>query len=204
LTIAPPAVYARRSIFIPIENPIITVLARERQGDGDRTMVPVYAVVVGVPVDLVGGQMMRVCRTAARSFHPSGDRGAVCPLVVSACRDSGQRSEDRNQTPHVRFPRYAFSNLTPPTSSPGDNQETPDLRLPFRRRSSRRHSPTLRIRRSPASQVKASTRVEPDHRRPHGGPPSTASGTMRAHQTPISAPAIEFHGLWSWLNMSFL
>jgi hypothetical protein len=101
LTIAPPAVCARRSIFIPIENPVIAVLARERQGDRNRTVIPVYTVVVGVPVDLVGRQVMRVCWTAARSFHPIGDWGAVCPLVVSACRDRGQRSEDRNQTPHA-------------------------------------------------------------------------------------------------------
>jgi hypothetical protein len=30
LAATPAAVYARRSIFIPIENPIITILARER------------------------------------------------------------------------------------------------------------------------------------------------------------------------------
>ena len=101
LAAAPPAVYARRSIFIPIENPIITVLAREREGDGDRAKIPVDAIVVAVPVNLVGRQMMRVRWTAARSFHPIRDRGAVCPLVVSACRESGQRSEDRNQTPHA-------------------------------------------------------------------------------------------------------
>jgi hypothetical protein len=101
LAVTPPAVCPRRSILIPIENPIITVLARERQGDGDGTMISVDTVVIAIPMDLVGCQMMRVRRTAARSFHPIGDWRAVCPLVVSARRDRGQRSEDRNQTPHA-------------------------------------------------------------------------------------------------------
>jgi hypothetical protein len=51
---ASPAVYARRSILIPIENPILAVLARQRAGDRDRTTIPVDAIVVGVPVDLAG------------------------------------------------------------------------------------------------------------------------------------------------------
>jgi hypothetical protein len=60
-----PAVYARGSILIPIEDPIVAVLARERNGDRDRTTIPIYAVEIAVPVDLLGCQMMRVCGTAA-------------------------------------------------------------------------------------------------------------------------------------------
>jgi hypothetical protein len=121
LAAAPAAVYARRSIFIPIENPIITVLARERQRDGDRPKIAVYAIVVAVPVNLVRRQMMRVRWTAARSFHPVRDRAAVCPLVVSACRESGQRSEDRNQTPHDVSLAVLWSNLTLTRESPPIN-----------------------------------------------------------------------------------
>src|ERR1700727_1241883 len=53
-----------------------------------------------------------------------------------------------------------LSNLTPTDAlALIENQEPPGLPLPSRRRSSRRHSPTLRIRRSSASQAKVSTRV---------------------------------------------
>lgn len=111
LAITPRAVDTRRSIFLPIENPIITVLARERNGDRNRTKIPVHAVVVGVAVDLVGRQMMGIRGAAARRPHPVGDWPTICPLVVSACRDGGQRSEDRNQTPHTNS-RYALPGLT--------------------------------------------------------------------------------------------
>jgi hypothetical protein len=148
LAAAARAIDARRSIFIPIENPIVAVLARERHGDRDRTMIPVHAVVVGVAVDLVGRQMMRVCGAAARSLHPIGDRGAVCPLVVGACRTSGQRSEDRNQTLHTAFRAMPCRTRRPLLA---------DNRLAAIH--------TLRIRPSPASQAKAPRRVDDENRR---------------------------------------
>jgi hypothetical protein len=84
-----------------------------------RAAIPVYAVIVAVAVNLIGRQMMRVCRAAARSFHPIGNRGAVCPLVVSACGDGSQGSEDRNQTPHTASRAMRCQTRHPPTPSPG-------------------------------------------------------------------------------------
>jgi hypothetical protein len=112
LTIAPRAVCARRSIFIPIENPVITVPARERQGDRDRTMIPVYTVVVGVPVDLVGRQVMR---PLDRSTKLSPNRGLGRRLSIGRERMPGPRPTLRGSqsNPSCRFPRYALSNLTP-------------------------------------------------------------------------------------------
>ena len=132
------------------------------------------------------GRRLDGVRLLDRSTKLSPKRGSAHRSSIGRERMPAPRPTLRGSqsNPSCRFPRCALSNLTPPTSLPGENQETPDLRLPLRRRSSRRHSPTLRIRCSSASQATASTRVEPDHCRPHGGPRSTASGNHAGASDP--------------------
>jgi hypothetical protein len=120
-----------------------------------RAAIPVYAVIVAVAVSLIGRQMMRVCRAAARSFHPIGNRGAVCPLVVSACGDGSQGSEDRNQTPHTASRAYALSNETPTDAFAWlENQAPSGLHLPAAGGSFWSHSPTSFARRQAGQAAK--------------------------------------------------
>lgn len=66
-----------------IENPVIAVLARQRDPGGERLVVAVDDIVAaGVLGDPIGPETMRVRGSAARRVDLGGDGFAVRPWVI--------------------------------------------------------------------------------------------------------------------------
>jgi hypothetical protein len=83
--------------IVPVEYPIVAVLAGQCLGDGDFPAVTVIAVdliiVVGDAVHLVGPQVMCIGRSATRGRDPVGNRLAVGPIIMRR----GRRGEGEDR-----------------------------------------------------------------------------------------------------------
>src|ERR1700722_16122558 len=96
--------------IVSVEYPIVAVLAGQCLGDGDFPAVTVVVVdlviVVGDAVHLVGPQVMRIGRPAARGLDPVGNRLAVGPIIMRRGRRDkrGGRAEGGERAAHHQCP----------------------------------------------------------------------------------------------------
>src|SRR6202020_1332353 len=95
--------------IVPVEDPIISILAGQRLGDGNAADVAVdRVIVVRDPVHLLGTKMVRVRRPAARSFHPVGNSFSGRPVVVRVRAASGQSKQQHSDSSDHLSPLCGF------------------------------------------------------------------------------------------------
>jgi hypothetical protein len=69
--------------IVPIEDPIVSVLAWKRNPDRDLPIVAVdHVIIVGYSMDLIRSKMVNVLRAATGLLHPMGDSLSVRPIVM--------------------------------------------------------------------------------------------------------------------------